>query len=410
MKNMFIKCFNMVMGLIFISLIIPSSLTLNNREIATKLQIENNLEAKVVNVISKIYAINKFAVTTNVTLVAPTQRTSNHTSSSFGALELEGILPSVPQKAEAGIVSDGNDYKIEIKDITIWLDYELDIINAQQQIKQFLFASMDWLEDCENCIKFRSRQFPGSKTSSGSSYNTPSNVSSFPSNLATEDDIRVIEDNISYIMEQIDKNNENNNGAKNDWMVDYLERTLQEQKEANSQLSDKLMAQTKNIIQRDSSIIMQTTSGQKEIAETAMKENSRIVEKVSDNQFENNKYLLIVLFVLIGIVVLLVVLSFFNKGPKTVYLKPKNQLEDINQKPSQSSNSSHEFANKPLSTNQVTQAYDDGSVIQSDLKSIKQSAVKMSVGQKQGASQIVQDWLDDGDNQSEDDNNDKKED
>ena len=407
MKSMFIKCFNMVMGLILISLIIPSSLTLNNREIATKLQIENNLEEKVVNVISKIYATNKFAVTTNVALVAPTKSVSTSANGPFGALELEGILPSVPQKSEDGIISDNNDYKIEIKDITIWLDYELDIINAQQQIKQFLFASMDWLENCENCIKFRSRQFPGSNTSTGNSYSSSSNL---PSNLATEDDIRIIEDNISYIMEQIDKNNENNNGAKNDWMVDYLERTLQEQKDANSQLSDKLMEQTRNIIQRDSSIIMQTTSGQKEIAETAMKENSRIVEKVSDNQFENNKYLLIVLFVLIGIVVLLVVLSFFNKGPQTVYLKPKNQLEEINNNSSQTPNSAHTLEKKALSANQATQAYDDGSVIQSDLKSIKQSAVKMSVGQKQGASQIVQDWLDDGENQSEDDNNDKKED
>jgi len=397
----------MVMGLILIGLIIPSSLTLNNREIATKLQIENNLEEKVVNVISKIYATNKFAVTTNVALVAPTKSVSTSANGPFGALELEGILPSVPQKSEDGIISDNNDYKIEIKDITIWLDYELDIINAQQQIKQFLFASMDWLEDCENCIKFRSRQFPGSNTSIGNSYSSSSNL---PSNLATEDDIRIIEDNISYIMEQIDKNIENNNGAKNDWMVDYLERTLQEQKDANSKLSDKLMEQTRNIIQRDSSIIMQTTSGQKEIAETAMKENSRIVEKVSDNQFENNKYLLIVLFVLIGIVVLLVVLSFFNKGPQTVYLKPKNQLEEINNNSSQTPNSAHTLENKALSANQATQAYDDGSVIQSDLKSIKQSAVKMSVGQKQGASQIVQDWLDDGENQSEDDNNDKKED
>ena len=99
---------------------------------------------------------------------------------------------------------------------------------------------------------------------------------------------------------------------------------MQEQKDENSTLSEQLMKQTWNIIKRDSSIIMNTTSGQKEIAETAMKENSRIVEKVSDNQFENNRYILIVLFVLIGIVVLLVVLSFLNKGPKTVYLKPKN--------------------------------------------------------------------------------------
>ena len=31
-----------------------------------------------------------------------------------------------------------------------------------------------------------------------------------------------------------------------------------------------------------------------------------------------------------------------------------------------------------------------------DLKTIKQSAVKMSVGQKHQASQILKDWLDDG--------------
>ena len=48
------------------------------------------------------------------------------------------------------------------------------------------------------------------------------------------------------------------------------------------------------------------------------------------NQFENNRYILIVLFVLIGIVVLLVVLSFLNKGPKTVYLKPKNSNSNQN--------------------------------------------------------------------------------
>ena len=49
----------------------------------------------------------------------------------------------------------------------------------------------------------------------------------------------------------------------------------------------------------------------------------------------------------------------------------------------------------PITTS-PTGAYIDDSVIQSDLKSIKQSAVKMSVGQKHEASQILKDWLDDG--------------
>ena len=153
---------------------------------------------------------------------------------------------------------------------------------------------------------------------------------------------------------------------------------------------------------------MNTTMGQKEIAEIAMKENSRIVEKVSDNQFENNRYMLIVLFVLIGIVVLLVLLSFFNKGPKTVYLKPKNNNFEAdnnnnNTNETQSEIDSPKTGIKTIST-ETTKAYEDDSVIQSDLKTIKQSAVKMSVGQKQEASQILKDWLDDGKSDDTDNN------
>ena len=140
---------------------------------------------------------------------------------------------------------------------------------------------------------------------------SPNSINS--TNLATEDDLRIIEDNIVYLQEQIEKFDKNNNSEKNQWMTDFLNKELQEQKELNAELSDQLIENAQNVIRRDSSIIMNTTLGQKEIAQTAMKENSRIVEKVSDNQFENNRYMLIVLFVLIGIVVLLVLLSFFNK-------------------------------------------------------------------------------------------------
>ena len=61
MKNSIVKYMKSVIVLLCITFIIPSTLTLNNREIATKLQIENNLEEKVINVISKIYDSNKFA-------------------------------------------------------------------------------------------------------------------------------------------------------------------------------------------------------------------------------------------------------------------------------------------------------------------------------------------------------------
>ena len=412
MKNLFIKG---IMCLLLTATIIPSTLTLSNKEIATKLEIETNLEKKVVNVISKIYDINQFAVTTNVTLLNPTNTAVNNSSRSFCALQLEGILPAVPQKSEDKLLLNTSDYRVEIKDITIWLDYDLDIIDARNQIRPFLFKTMDWLEECENCIQFQRTQF--SKGNSNSSKASTSDVDL--------EDISIIEDNITYLMEQLDKltegiNNPDSYGnEKHQWMIDYLERNLQEEKDASSNLSSKLMSLQDRIISRDSSIIMNTTLGQKEIAQTAMQENTRIVEKNIDNQFENNRYMLIVLFVLIGIVILLVILSFFNKGPKTVYLKPKSQPSNAT---SQKSGTDQEgdSDNNTTGNNNVSEAgtndslnptgaYDDDGVIQSDLRSIKQSAVKMSVGQKQGASQIVKDWLDDGSDTNDESNDTKDE-
>ena len=409
MKNRFLKTLNKIIVMIIFNIIISSTLTLNVSDL-DKFQIENNLNSKITSVIRDLlnYQDKQFAVTSNV-LILDSKNNNNSISKTFGALELEGILPSVPQKTKQTGTTSIDDYKIQIKDITVWLDYELDMINAQQNIKKSLFASIDWLVDCENCLKFRTKQFPDSNNiqNNAISYNpNPANSG----NIATEDDLRIIEDNIIYLQEQIEKFDENNNSEKNQWMTDFLNKELQEQKALNAELSDQLIENAKNVIRRDSSIIMNTTLGQKEIAQTAMKENSRIVEKVSDNQFENNRYMLIVLFVLIGIVVLLVLLSFFNKGPKTVYLRPKSENQ-ASSKHEEASNNESDTPNNLSSSEQTadtTKAYEDESVIQSDLKTIKQSAVKMSVGQKHQASQILKDWLDDG-NKEDSENNEQVE-
>ena len=161
MKNSFSKFLSTIIILLSITISFGSSLTLTVSDI-DKFQIENNLNAKVANVINNFYDKSQFAVTSNVSLIDVNSASLNSVTSSFGALELEGILPAVPQKTKDGVTTNQNDYKIKIQDITVWLDYELDVINAQQNIKKFLFESIDWLENCENCLKFRSKAFPGS--------------------------------------------------------------------------------------------------------------------------------------------------------------------------------------------------------------------------------------------------------
>ena len=50
----------------------------------------------------------------------------------------------------------------------------------------------------------------------------------------------------------------------------------------------------------------------------------------------------------------------------------------------------------------------DDSVVQSELKALRQSSIAMSASQKEGATRIVKDWIDDGmptDSSEESDNN-----
>ena len=408
MKNLVIKYINMISFIVFLVLVFPSTLTLNNKEISTKLQIETNLEEKIVNVISKIYDVNKFAVTTNVLLLPATQNpNTSQTVQSFGALELEGILPAVPAKESSGVVLNNDDYRIQIKDITIWLDYELNIINAENKIKQFVFEAMNWLSECESCLQFRSMQFP----------QTQPPIPPVLSSLDNED-IKIIEENISYLMEQMDKLTETQTSdkglSKNEWIIDYLEREKTRLQGSNDGLLNKLLNIQDNVITRDSAIIIETTSGQKEIALKAIDANSESTQQQQKFQSDNDIWFIIIVCVLISVIILLVILS--NRGPKTVYLKPKNQKNNDNTA-NQSSDSENDNNNQVASGNVTTTeeplnqtgAYEDDSVIHSDLKSMKQSAVKMSVGQKKGASQIVQDWLDDGGDNEHDDNNDSTE-
>ena len=80
--------------------------------------------------------------------------------------------------------------------------------------------------------------------------------------------------------------------------------------------------------------------------------------------------------------------------------KTKTSNEESSTTPTTTATTSDELEEQTTSTTMAPQpalsttgAFEDGSVLQSDLKSIKQSAVKMSVGQKQEASQILSIYL-----------------
>lgn len=382
------------------SLLIGANFTLDEKEFSTKVIIETNLEEKVANVISKVYKnTSLFAVTTNVTLFAPSNtNTANTQITSYNALQIEGILPAVPSNdSNRAPQTSEMDYKIAIEDITIWLDNQLNVIEAESKIRPFLYQSMEWLKDCQDCLQFKNMSFPSS------------GAQSLVASSASEEDLSIIEDNIEYLMNQIDKlaqaveNNEDGDVMeKNQWMIDYLERTNKELKENNIDLNENLLDVYQSIFQRDSSIIIGASEGLAETAQTALEKMSEVSQNTSNNDFKTNLWSWVAVAILLAFIVFL---SIFNnrKGPNTVFLKPKKQktnqsTQDENNKIDNNSNTNAKEVENETASYNPTLAFEDEGVMQSDIKSMKQSAISMSVGQQGGATQIVKDWLDDGGN------------
>ena len=103
----------------------------------------------------------------------------------------------------------------------------------------------------------------------------------------------------------------------------------------------------------------------------------------------------------LGVIIVLLgtVLLFVLKSRQPVYLKPKaNKASDVNNDaattPVENTTVNAEAVDSTESIDfDKTQANENSDVVRSELKSLRQSAVAMSVSQKDGANQIVQDWL-----------------
>jgi len=114
------------------------------------------------------------------------------------------------------------------------------------------------------------------------------------------------------------------------------------------------------------------------------------------------------LYIIIGIgvlaVILLIVFMQMKKNKKVVYLKPKDNNN-------QGAATTAQAQPPAQYTAPPTESNENADVVRSEVRSLRQSAVTMSAGQKEGASQIISDWLDessDSDDTSNDDNEEKE--
>ena len=107
---------------------------------------------------------------------------------------------------------------------------------------------------------------------------------------------------------------------------------------------------------------------------------------------------------IIFLVISLIVVTFLaanNKKPKTVYLKPKNKKGTKTKKGSDKNNSDSDGDNDTEPASAPPSPRPDEDAMRSEIRSLRQTAVSLTVGEKEGASALIKEWLEDNPNKQD---------
>jgi len=133
--------------------------------------------------------------------------------------------------------------------------------------------------------------------------------------------------------------------------------------------------------------------------------NDQDVELEEFQKNSNRSSLYIIIGVVVLLLLILLVFVLMKKNKKVVYLKPKGDDKNATSNENTSPPAPAPYTAPPTESNQNTD------VINSEVRTLRQSAVTMSAGQKEGASQIISDWLNestDNESSTEEENSEKE--
>ena len=145
-----------------------------------------------------------------------------------------------------------------------------------------------------------------------------------------------------------------------------------------------------NKIKSDSVIISEQMNILKHTAGGSKDDESLLGMQIGDSNSSIMGYVLIIFLVISLIVVTF--LAANNKKPKTVYLKPKNKKGSDNNKSEGGGNGTESVSPPPRQ---------DEDAMRSEIRSLRQTAVSLTVGEKEGASALIKEWLEDNPNKQE---------
>ena len=389
-------------------------------QVEQRLTIERAYHDKIVSAVSPILVRGKFYIIVNVefSTFGDTLDKTGSLQSGSGASDdpfhTMGLLtrPSIQGTPSAGDPQQKKlskqDYDIGRVEVTIGLDEASITESIKQKIKLLVEKIIPLTKDCDDCIKIEAGVFPSNPK---------------------DEKLNELEAKINEL-EAAKRDADLQADAQR---LDDLERQLAVAQTARDNLQTlenrrqlKQMEQDSSrfaqLLKADSTRSSNTEKRLERVMESKIKSDSVIIREamgilkqqaVGDKDDESllgmqgagggsgiMGYVVIILLIICLMIV--AILAAGNKKPKTVYLKPKSKGKEKDKKKDKNGSDGGDDSSEPAPEPAIPPPpRPDEDAMRSEIRSLRQTAVSLTVGEKEGASALIKEWLEDNPNKED---------
>jgi len=403
--------------------------------LSQKIAIETSYQQKVTSAVSRLLGQEKIWVIVSIefsTIGGTLKKAAALQSGTSSSGEFIPGIPTVPSirgtRSSWGSASQtrgGNDLEIGRVEVTIGMDKTSITIPLKQEIKSLIEKIIPQTKDCVDCIKIEAMQFPTNQKNveieklreeldSLQAEIRASRLEADSQRLkdlgAQLNEVRTRRDHLESI-EDIRKLQQIKEDSLRFVQLVAAERVRKTQDSLKFVNTEKRLERVmESKIKSDSVIIHETLSIVKQQAGGGKEDESLLGMQLGSSGSGIMGFVIFILLIIALMVVTYLVAS--NKRPKTIYLKPKSkEKEKVKDKKGgkkkEAKNDSDEKegggAEPEESPKPAAPALPrpDEDAMRSELRSLRQTAVSLTIGEKEGASALIKEWLEDNPNKSD---------
>mgnify|MGYP000002808317 FL=1 len=397
--------------------------------LSQKIAIENSYQQKVSSAVSRLLGQEKFLVIVSIefsSIGGTLKKTATPQSGTSSSGEFFPGIPTVPSirgtqpsYGSASQTRGENDLEIGRVEVTIGMDEASIAGSIKQEIKSLVEKIIPQTKDCDDCIKIEAMQFQTNQKNV--------EIEKLRKELdSLQAEIRASKlDADSQRLKDLDTQlTEVRNRRDQLESIEDL-RKLQQIKE-DSLRFDQLVAAERVRKTQDSLKFVDTEKRLERVMESKIKSDSviihetlSIVKQQAGGGKEDESLLGMqlgsggsgimgsVIFILLILALMVVTfLAASNKKPKTIYLKPKGAEKEKAKDKKKGEKKDSDETEPEVEDEEQEEAptlapRPDEDAMRSELRSLRQTAVSLTVGEKEGASALIKEWLEDNPNKSD---------